>query len=311
MALAIGMFLVILPGALVVMAARPPSEASLRRLAVTVLGDCSSAPSGALIAARLRRCRALGAAGAVVGLWLTASWDSATWTWNGVLSSTSPSTSGIAPGVGRVTLAGGSFALALNVFGVLAGFGVGLLAGEWAGGTSAERSRRSASLTPRDSGKYLAGWLRVALVVVAASAIAALAVATIAPNSHDSLTYEAGSPWWAVLLVGLAVAALATRVAVLASAPHAATGDQLAAREVTRALTAATLTTVALAGFTGSTASSLARLSGFYGWGWGDGTATGAISFWLVTTGLVVAAFLTPYWALAVDVDAEAPVGAA
>lgn len=308
MGLAIAVFLVVVPGALVALASRRPSEASLRRLDVTVLGKGSSPTSRAVVAARLRRSRILGAVGAVVGLWGTASWQSASWRWDGVLSSLTPPTSEIATGVGGIALAGGSFVLALNVFGVLAGFAVGAVIAEWTGNASAETMRRAALLKQREAAIYLARWVRVTLVGGALSALAALALAAVAPNSQDSAAFAPASPWWAVVLIGVALAALATQAAVLGSSSHAPTGELLAAREVTRALTMATLSIVALAAFTGSTASSLGRLSSWYGWGWGDGTATAAIALSLISTAFVVAAFLTPYWVIAPDVDARAPV---
>ncbi|HEX2700343.1 MAG TPA: hypothetical protein VHM89_09105 [Acidimicrobiales bacterium] len=238
---------------------------------------------------------------------MTASWQSATWTWDGLLSSVALPVSGVTPGVGGVTVAARSFALSLNVFGVLAGFACGLLLAEWTGTASADRTHRAAFLTRRDAASYLARWVRVVLVVSAIAALATLAVAATGPHSASAAGhYEPGSPWWAIVLVGVGVGALATRAGVLSSPPHAADGDALATRELTRALTAATLTVVALAAFTGSAASSLGRVSTWYGWGWGDGTATAAIALSLVTTGLVVAAFLTPYWAIASDVGARA-----
>lgn len=302
--MAIGMFLVVLPGVLVVLATRPPNEALLRRVAVTVHGYRASPPTRAAYGARWQRRRILGTVGGVLGLWATASWHSATSTWEGLLSAVGPDTAEIASGVGKLTLADGSFVLDLNLFGVLVGFAIGVVLAEWTGGVSSDKTHRAALLAQRDARQYVAGWLRRVLVISAGLALVVLPLATIAPNSDIG---EPGSPWWAVVLIAVAGAALATRAAVLASAPHAATGDLLAAREVTRALTTATLTVIALAGFTGSTASSLARLSHRYGWGWGDGTATAAIALSLVATGLMIAAFVTPYWAMASDAAASEP----
>lgn len=129
------------------------------------------------------------------------------------------------------------------------------------------------------------------------------------PESLKSSTGDVGaSPWWAVVLLGVGVVALMTRTLVVSAAPQAIDADDLLAREITRALTAATTTTVALAAFMASAASTLARISTWFGWGWGDGIATAALAFSLLAVGLVVAAFLTPYWAIAMELDTRPAV---
>src|SRR5581483_2059499 len=81
--------------------------------------------------------------------------------------------------------------------------------------------------------------------------------------------------------------------------------DDVAAREITRALTAATMTAVALAAFVTSTASMLTQISTYFASSeiWADGSATAALVVRLLALGLEVAAFLTPYWLLAVEIE--------
>jgi hypothetical protein len=111
--------------------------------------------------------------------------------------------------------------------------------------------------------------------------------------------------WWAVAFIAVGFAALATRSVVLSAGPHAAEAGDVAARELTRALTAATMTVVALVAFIVSLASTLTLTSMYliYGNRWGDGTATAAQLFLLLAMGLEITAFVTPYWLIASDIE--------
>jgi hypothetical protein len=313
MGIALVVFLVVIPVALVFLAARPPSAASLRRLAATMLLPGVPVGGADAVAARIRRRRLGGAVGGVAGLWATAAWRSTTFSWDGLLA---PFDRGSPVGLtaGWFTLGSAGFVLAVNVFGILIGFAAGVVIAEWTGRAVTAGERRTALLTPRDSHRYLARWARPAVGTAAVAAVTALALAAVVPESLKTATVvvagSSSSWWWAGVLLLAGAVALGTRSLVLASAPHAATDEDLAAREASRALTTATLTIVALAAFTASTASTLARISTWFGWGWGDGTATAAIALSLLAEGLVVASFCTPYWIIGLKIDTSAPIAA-
>jgi hypothetical protein len=300
MGIAIGIFLGLLPVLGVVLATRPPHPGSITRVASTVLAPGAPWPDPALIGPHLRRRRIHGAFGAVVGLWATASWASATWEWDGLLSESLPANASV--GAGSVALAGGSFRLSVNAYGILVGFAVGTLLAEWARAGFRPTHRRAALLAPRGVDTYLRPGTRYAVGVGATAASIALVVATVIPSSLTSRTGEwPRSPWWALILLAVGVAAALTRPGIMTAATHAATGDEVAVREITRALTVATLTIVALAAFGGSTATTLLQFSTRFGWGWGDGIATAGLLLALVAIGLTIAAFITPAWLIEVD----------
>jgi hypothetical protein len=314
MGIALAVFLVAIPAGFLLLSTRQPSNAAIRRLLATVLADVTTVDQAA-IAVRVRRRRILSTVGAIIGLWLTAAFKNTTYTWNGLLS---PLHYGQPVGLasGWLSLSGGSFLLLVNIWGVLAGFAVGLTISEWRGASLGFAEQRSARLEPRDSSRYLPSWTSSTTVLALAGALCALLVAAVIPDSSKSgsATGEvAGSSlswWWASVLIGAGLLALGTRTAVLSSPPHAATLGELTAREATRALTAATLTIVALAAFVASTATTVGRISTWFGWGWGDGTVTGAIALSLLAIGLAISSFLTPYWAIGLRLDADAAVPA-
>jgi hypothetical protein len=266
------------------------------------------------VGARIRRRRLFGAVGAVAGMWATVAWTSTSGTWRGLLRTFSPANpAGI--GNGWFTFFGGEWVLVVNIYGILVGFTLGLVIAEWTGRKLAPGERRTAVLAPRVAGRYLPRWAPPTVTCSAGAGVAALLVATFIPDSLKADIYFrhgiAAAWWWSVVLLAVGVVALATRSFVLSFAPHAATDSDLAARETTRALTAATMTIVALAAFTASTASTLTRISTWFAWGWGDGTATAGLLLTLLAEGLVVAAFFTPYWMLAPErepTDPGAPI---
>jgi len=307
MAFALIAFLLVVPAALVLLAARMPSAASVRRIFATFSAE--TRPEGAGIAGRLRRRRLFGALGATGGLWTTAAWDSATSSWEGLLRALAGTPSTSALGTGWVTLAGPSYRLAVNVFGILVGFALGVVIAE---STTRERvtsGRRTALLAPRRARRYLAPWASTAVAVSGLAAVVALPIAAAIPESRKTPTGDvASSVWWALLLLAVGALALVTRSLVVSAVPRADDVEDLVVREMTRALTAATTTIVALATFTASTASTLGRIATWFGWGWGDGTATAATVLALFALGLAVAAFATPYWILGSDVEAAADV---
>jgi hypothetical protein len=162
--------------------------------------------------------------------------------------------------------------------------------------------------------RYLPSWAAPVTALTLAAAIAALILAAAIPDSLKSVTGRTAgasqSWWWASVLIGVGLLALATRAVVVSSSPHAATYEDLTAREATRALTTATLTIVALATFFASIAATIGRISTWFGWGWGDGTATASIALSLLAVGLAIASFLTPYWAIGLRFDADVAVPA-
>lgn len=312
MGIALVVFLVVIPAAFLALALRQPSDAGIRRLLATVLVETHPSDHAA-IAGRVRRGRIFSAVGAVIGLWLTAAWQSTTFTWNGVLSPFHHFQP-VGLGSGWLVIGGGSFVLAINIWGVLAGFAVGLTISEWRGASLGFAQQRSARLEPRTPAGYLPSWAAPMLALTLAVAVSALLVAAAIPESVKSVTeFAAGSSmswWWASVLIGVGLLALGTRSVVLSSARHAATLEDLTAREATRALTAATLTLVALAAFVASTSITTGRISTWFGWGWGDGTATAAIALSLLAMGLAISSFVTPYWAIGLRLDADAAVPA-
>ena len=300
MGIAIGVFLGLVPFLGLVLATRPLHPGSMTRVAATVLGPGAPWPDPALIDLHLRRRRTYGAIGAVAGLWATASWRSATWAWDGLLSGLVPANASV--GVGSVALTGGSFRLSINTYGILVGFAVGTLVAEWARVGFRATNRRAALLAPRGVDTYLRNGARYAVAAAATVASMALMVATVIPSSLTSRTGESPrSPWWALILLAVGVVAALSRPRIIVAGTHAATGDDVAVREITRALTVATLTIVALAAFAGSTATTLVQLSTRFGWGWGDGIATGGLFLAIVAVGLTIAAFATPAWLIEVD----------
>jgi hypothetical protein len=303
MGIALVVFLLVLPGGLLLLAARPPSSASLRRLSATINVPGAVLDDEDVVAARIRRRRIAGAVGAVLGLWATATWASTTSSWRGLLGRM-PRYRGSGVGAGWFSFQSPSFVLRVNLFGILVGFAAGLVSAELTGRRDSDAAHRAALLAPRDSRRYLAPWSSAAVALTAASAVAAPVVAAIIPDSRKT-GFDGGSPWWALVLLGVGVGALVTRSFVLSAAPRASDPDDLAAREATRALTIATITIAALAAFTASTAATLTRISTWFGWGWGDGTAVAAQALSLIAVGLVVAAFLTPYWMITLELDAD------
>lgn len=305
MGIAIAVFLVVIPFGFLLLAMRPPSSAAIQRLLVTVLADVATADD-TVIAGRVRRRRIYSTVGAVIGLWLTAGWQSVTFTWNGVLSPFGH-LQPLGLGSGWLVIAGGSFVLVINIWGVVAGFAVGLTISEWRGSSFDFAERRSARLEPREMRRYLRSWAGPITALTLAGAVVALIVAAAIPDSLKSVTGSTAGPaqswWWASVLIGVGLLALATRAVVLSSSPHAASFGALTARETTRALTAATLTIVALAVFVASTAATLGRISTWFGWGWGDGTATAAIALSFLAVGFAISSFLTPYWAIGLRLD--------
>jgi hypothetical protein len=233
--------------------------------------------------------------------------------WNGLLSPFDhPQPVGL--GSGWLVVSNGNFVVAVNIWGVLAGFAVGLTISEWRGAGLGSGEQRSARLEPRDPSRYLPAWTGRLLALTLAAAVAAMIVAVAIPDSLKSMTWvTAGASqswWWASVLIGVGVLALGTRAVVVSSAPRAATRSDLTAREATRALTMATLTLVALAAFLASTSITVGRISTWFGWGWGDGTATAAIALSLVAVGLAISSFLTPNWAIGLRLDADVTVPA-
>lgn len=87
MGIALVVFLGVVPAGLVVLAARSPSSASLRRSSATVTVAGTATLDVARVGGRVRSHRLFGAVGAVVGLWATAAWESTTFSWDGLLAS--------------------------------------------------------------------------------------------------------------------------------------------------------------------------------------------------------------------------------
>jgi len=295
-------FLVAFPLALLVGAARPVSDAHLRRLAATT--RCSLGSGSELLAGQLRRRRVAAALGAVCGLWATASWQSATWSWDGLVPIVAPSTSGMSSSVGQLTFDGGSFLLTVNVFGLVVGLAAGVVLAEWMSRPAPVEARRLAQLAPRQARAYIAGPGRFLLSGAGAAAVAAL-IAGIAADAQGTLgvvePVSTATRAWAVTLIVLAVVAALTRAWVVAVPSHSDTVELVIVCEVTRCLTVATLTITAAAAALGSASASLGLLATAYGWGWGDAFAAFSIACSLLAGGLAFSCFVTPYWAMAVD----------
>jgi hypothetical protein len=317
-------FLGVVPALLIFLASRDPSAASLRRLFATVGLDAHTGnePSADAIGMRVRRRRVFAIVGATLGLWSTATWTNGISTWNGlipVLSEPSVLLSVAQPGAALSTSAltfySVTFVFTASTYGILIGYMVGIVIAEWTGRHSREPSR-AAILAPHDARHYLVDWASGAVAVAFVASVVALVVVYAIDDANStgaiSLSYS-GHWWWALALIAVGVIALLTRSVVLSSGSRAAVPDELAAREITRALTAATMTVVALAAFVASTASTLTLISKYFlgtGWGAEIGTATAALVFLLIALGLEVSAFLTPYWLIAVEIEAPAPVAA-
>jgi hypothetical protein len=327
MDIALVAFLGVVPAVLLFLAALRPSPSSLRRLFATVgLQVRADDEAGAdAIGSRLRRRRVFAVAGATLGFWATATWSSATSTWNGLIPVLSEppvrpvvALPGAALSTSALTFFSASFVLTASTYGILVGYMVGIVIAEWTGRHGREASR-AALLAPHDARHYLVGWASGAVTLAGAASLVALAVV----YAIDDISYT-GSPfagslsysphwWWALALIAVGVVALLTRSVVLSSGARAAIADDLAAREITRALTAATMTVVALAAFAASTASTLTLISMYFlgnGWSGEIGTETAALVALFVGLGLEVAAFLTPYWLIAVEIESPSLVAA-
>jgi hypothetical protein len=220
-----------------------------------------------------------------------------------------PSTAGMSSSVGQLTFAGGSFFLTINVFGLVVGLAAGVVLAEWIARSAPIGARRVAQLAPRQASTYLAGSSRFLLVIASAAAVVAL-LGGVAVEGRGQLgvagTVSNGTRAWAIALIVIAVAAAATRAAVLAAPAHSDSSELVVAREVTRCLTVATLTITAAAAALGSAAASLGLLATAYGWGWGDALAATSIAFALIAGGLSFSCFVTPYWAMGLDLS-DAP----
>jgi hypothetical protein len=325
MGFALVVFLGAVPAVLFFFACRAPSESSLRRLFATV--GVRAVPhqnegTAEVVSSRLRRRRAFGVAGATLGLWATATWSSASTTWNGlipVLSETQlrpiVAYPGAALSTSALTFYSASFVLTASTYGILIGYMIGIVLAEWTGRPKRDASR-AALLAPHDARHYLVSWATEAVMVAGVASLVALAAVYAIDDADTMQTLGVSlgySPhfWWALALIAVGVIALLTRWVVLSSGSRAAVADDLAAREITRALTAATMTVVALAAFVASTASTLTLISIFFlgdGPGGEFGTATAALVLLFVALGLEVAAFVTPYWLIAVEIDEPALV---
>lgn len=304
MMLAVGAFIVVIPLVVVAWANRRPTERAIARAEVTVLGSRTVTDPTGRIMSTMRRRRGAGAVGAVAGLWATAGWSGPTFHWDGLVGRLYET----APGLpfGAYAIHGGSWFVSINYFGILCGFAAGLLVAEWRATRGAFGTQeRHARLEPRVASAYLAPWTTIAVCAGFAAASFAALGAQVVPDSLTSTDGATpGSPWWAIVLLAVALIAMSLRTAAMSAPTHATTGSDLDARHVSRVLTSATLTIVTMAALSGSAATSLARLSMRFGWGWGDGLTTLALVFSHVTIGLVVAAFATPYWVLATRSEA-------
>jgi hypothetical protein len=327
MVLALVVFLGVIPAALLFLASRGPSAASLRRLLATVgLQGISAAnePDLDAIGSRLRRRRVFAVAGATLGLWATATWTNGISTWNGlipVLSERSDLLANANPGAAlstsALTLYTVTFVFTASTYGILVGYMVGIVVAEWTGRHGRE-GHRAALLAPHDARHYLVGWASGAVTAACAAPLVGLAVVYALDDADKRGVYANGvsySPhwWWALTLIAVGFVALLTRWVVLSSSAGAAVADDLAAREITRALTAASMTVVAIAAFVASAASTLTLISKYFlgTGGVGEiGTATAALVLLFLALGLEFSAFLTPYWLIAVETDAPAPVAA-
>jgi hypothetical protein len=212
-------------------------------------------------------------------------------------------------GVGELTFNGGSFFLTINVFGLVVGLAAGVVIAEWISRPVPVGARRVAQLAPRQANAYLAGPSRFLLVIATAAAVVAL-LASLAAEAGGQLGVVGPASTetraWAIALIVIAVAAAITRAAVLAAPALSDTSELVVAREVTRCLTVATLTITAAAAALGSASASLGLLTTAYGWGWGDAFAATSIAFALIAGGLSFSCFVTPYWAMGVDLS-DAP----
>ena len=309
---AIAVFLLAFPAALLVAAALPVSPAHQRRLATTT--GCSIGSGGEALAGRLRRRRVLAAVGAMCGLWATASWQSVTWSWGGLLPTATPSASGVSMNVGGLTFSGGSFLLTINVFGLVVGLSAGVVLAEWISRKAPIRAHRLAQLVPRKTNVYVAGPSRLLLMIGASLAVVSLLASMIAEARGQIGSVGAvstGARPWAVALIVVAAIVTMTRAAVLAAPAHSDGAELVVAREVTRCLTVATLTITATAAALGSASASLGLMATGYGYGWGDGLAATSIALAFIAAGLSFSCFVTPFWAMGVDLSDAATADAA